>query len=311
MSNHSRRDRQRFLARMTAYLVATIVLAGCAGAAEPADASEEDALYGVLETDKATGAIRGVIVDETIRPLAAAHVELLGTGETTETNAEGGFGFSRVAPGPHGLRVSKPGYDSTEVVAYALAGEKSDIVKVTLAANPATALFVSESVHTGFIWCAYMIQSVQNCDLRGTAGQDDNGWYADVESPPQFLQSEFVWASNQQLGTNLMAFVFSCTAEAPCGIARLCQIEGASPIVCKASATEGSGAYDFGLNASGVGLDRGLEFSLHAACTTCSPGKLGFVFEQSFSTYTHLFYNFEPDADWHFSRDGSPIIPRV
>jgi hypothetical protein len=33
------------------------------------------------------------------------------------------------------------------------------------------------------------------------------------------------------------------------------------------------------------------------------------VLEQRFTTYTHVFFNFEPPADWQFSLHGSPVVP--
>src|SRR5687768_3515881 len=98
-------------------LLAGAVLAGCSGGSDPPAAEPEDAAFEqlALQATATTGVLRGVVVDEAIRPVSGATVTLSGTGTgTTTTNAEGLFGFASLAPGPYFVQVEKPGFTSAQ-----------------------------------------------------------------------------------------------------------------------------------------------------------------------------------------------------
>src|ERR1041385_6406528 len=92
-------------------VLAGALLAGCSSnnhAATPAGPSFDDL---GLQATQTTGVIRGVVVADAIRPLAGAKVALSGPeGRTTNTTAQGTFGFDGLAAGTYFVRVSKAGF---------------------------------------------------------------------------------------------------------------------------------------------------------------------------------------------------------
>jgi hypothetical protein len=88
-------------------LLAAALLAGCSGS-NPSDKSSTEPTFDDLglQATSSTGVIRGVVVDDAIRPVAGATVSLTGesTGETVST-AAGTFGFDALAPGTYFLKV--------------------------------------------------------------------------------------------------------------------------------------------------------------------------------------------------------------
>lgn len=93
------------------------VLAGCAGGGggDPVDDVP------TLDVTSTTGGIRGVVVDDSIRPIKGATVEIVSTGESVSTDETGLFAFSDLEAGQYFVKASHPLYDvqqqTTEVVA--------------------------------------------------------------------------------------------------------------------------------------------------------------------------------------------------
>lgn len=108
-------------------------LAGCS--ASPSNASSGDALdlgSVPIEAGSSTGAIRGVVVDEAIRPLAKAHISFGSRNVTADD--QGRFSFADVTPGTVFLKVTAKGYLSVQTSAVVEAGKIVD-VRVALAAD--------------------------------------------------------------------------------------------------------------------------------------------------------------------------------
>jgi hypothetical protein len=71
--------------------------------------------------------IIGEVSDDKLEPVRGAAVEILGTGKTATTNADGSFSFSAVASGNLTLEASKLGYSSGTQSATAMPGQKLTI----------------------------------------------------------------------------------------------------------------------------------------------------------------------------------------
>jgi hypothetical protein len=207
-----------------------------------------------------TGVIRGFVVDEAVSPIDGAKVLVEGTGRTTESNDAGAFAVDGLHPGVYLLEVSKPGFADATVGVTVVAGDSEpDFVKVGLVRVPGTEPYVVAMNQEGYLWCAYMVQSVQRCDLLGTTAEDRHEWFLALDQVPEYLQTELVWASTQSLGDNLQMFTFAADdAETPSDLG-LCRVWGVSPLVCRISATEGSGEWSVALEESGLGSGRGLR----------------------------------------------------
>lgn len=123
------------------FLVGLLVLSGCAASegAGPADAGPSAAFP--AEFDENTGGLEGIVTDDALAPLAGALVGLLDRDLTTETDAEGRYSFSKLAPGRVQVVVQQLGYGSSSRSVEVLAGQ------VTRANFELVALAVEEAYH--------------------------------------------------------------------------------------------------------------------------------------------------------------------
>jgi hypothetical protein len=147
-------------------LVLLVAFAGCAssgGTDEPGSDEFQDLDVQATET---TGVILGVVVDESITPIADATVVLQGTGgdKTATTDAQGRFAFGDLQPGTYLLKVSAPQYLSAQSSAEAVAGlADPPVVRVLL-----TRLFTQDPYaelikFDGYLACAYAYGVSSTC----------------------------------------------------------------------------------------------------------------------------------------------------
>jgi hypothetical protein len=131
---------------VAAALVLTVLLAGCAS----------KGTTGALPDVPAPGTIAGVVVDEAVRPIKGAAVELLdGNHTSTATDEAGAFILKGVAPGVHLLKASHPLYDtqqqSIEVQPGAAEGSR---VKMQLNRVIFAQPYVQTQKFDGFLVCS-------------------------------------------------------------------------------------------------------------------------------------------------------------
>jgi hypothetical protein len=93
------------LALAAALALLPALLAGCSAKAPPPS--------GALPAAE-PGSLAGVVVDQALRPVAKATVDLMDGNRSTQTDAQGLFRLEGVAPGTHFLRASHPLYDSVQ-----------------------------------------------------------------------------------------------------------------------------------------------------------------------------------------------------
>lgn len=114
--------------RWIALLVLMATLAGCAeGNDSPEEPLEEgpDAVF-----DEETGAIRGVVVDQGVVPIAGATVTM--NEESVTTDEAGNFVFNNVPPGSYILDAKSPLHAPAQTTITVTAGEATDVVKIQL-----------------------------------------------------------------------------------------------------------------------------------------------------------------------------------
>ncbi len=127
-----------------------VSLSGCADAdaGPPAQAHRAAAA--------AVGVLEGLVVDERVRPVAGASVELVGHANTT-SNADGGFSFAGLAPGSYTLVASHPLYDKTSASSQVTAdGARVTLVLPTL---PGNSPYLEVAKQEGYLQCYASWQS--------------------------------------------------------------------------------------------------------------------------------------------------------
>jgi hypothetical protein len=329
-------------------VLCSAALAGCAGGGGAKEDPTKDVDFTDLDlqaTDT-TGLIRGIVVDVAVRPVPEVTLELRGTDatKTTTSNAEGAFGFDALPPGDYFIVANKSGYVGTQQSTQVLAGvAEPPIVKILLEADPSTAPYVEIQHMDGFIQC-----SVRPMILAQQCGITDED-VVNVEYPfarvPAFIQSEMLWESTQAFGDELSLSIRCLPGDSdpaercPEGQRTIVRSEGKSPQVGRINQTlianwtlgpapQGDplsiSIFAFGRSDLDV-YDEGtvdpaqepvtgkpcMDWSgvIFPAGTCVRMTGPGFIVNQKFDVYTHIFYGYEPPADWQFSVDGDPPEP--
>jgi hypothetical protein len=290
------------------------LLAGCASTDDPSGPSASEPTFDDLDLQatSSTGVIRGVVVDDAIRPVPGATVRLTGDApQETTTTESGTFGFDSLAPGTYFLEVSKPGFFSGQQSADVVAGIADPaIVKVLLAVDTASLPYVEAYVFDGYIEC--MTPNVALCGLvnglveiaGGPANvtADSSQVRYPLAKAPSWTQTEMVWSSTQALGGS-MTVMYSYHNGCDDATGLYCDLEAAGPSPLLLVATPDD------ITRIGLGAeepDLYIRTFTDSAVEGAPVGSAGLTLEQSFQYYTHIFYGYQPPAGWRFS-SGEPV----
>lgn len=279
-----------------------------------------------------TGLIRGVVVDEAIRPLSGVHVVLQPVTKDFTTADNGLFFFSDLEPGTYFIQVSKPGYNATQTTTEVVAGvDEPAIVKVLLIADASLNPFVETLQFNGYLsfGAAIGITSVGttiNAQLSN-ALKDVSIWTVTFAEVPTWAQGELVWKQNQPAGGMLIWEMVVGNTNAFKGHRETT----VSPALAYWNTTVLQAETDNVTNS-----DRGIAYRFfggpHPAagpgwpapeeqCPTVDTGPVlgprnpckfgyGLTFQQAANAYVHHFYNFAPPEGWRFTKDGAPGLPK-
>jgi hypothetical protein len=330
-------------------VVALAILPGCLSKGETGSTLDQAASDLDLKATATTGVIRGVVVDEGIRPLAGALVTATSNGHAAATNstATGAFGFQGLAPGTYLVKAHKAGYRDTQASAEVKAGvDESLSVKLTL---PLDASFVRPyavgSVFKGFIDCGLTtpvvgiaVCSIPNgptCGINdsvpctGNVTADRFATFIPVDGGvPLWIQHELVWTATQAAGDQFTIAARTATADQ----ARANSYEddlpdqptGTSPLLAVVNTTTIQ-KHDIGRNGTGLEpaiFTGGVPSTGDQACAPVLPTPppaphggfclfdTGATLEQDFTLYTHIFYGFTPPEGYRFTKDGEPTPPQ-
>jgi hypothetical protein len=136
-------------------LVACLVLAGCTGTAKDDGASGVPEPKQVDVTDT-TGGIRGVVVDQAIRPLKAAAVSITSASfsKNLTTDEAGGFVLANLKPGTYLVKASKPLYDTQQQSLDVKAGVAPPVTKIQLNQVVFAKPYLETLKFQGFLVCS-------------------------------------------------------------------------------------------------------------------------------------------------------------
>lgn len=292
----------------------TTFLAGCSdGGGQTQDdgalVSEED--FEGLDATEDTGVIRGVVVDEAVRPIAGAVISIKSIGQNATSAESGAFGFAGLATGTYFLEVGKTGYKSIQVSADVVAGEAQPaITKVLLVADPEMRPFFELVSFEGYLQCSvrFVVNALAACSVLPQSG-DDPFVRLHPTVVPTFAQSEMIWESTQALGDGLK---LQYTDDSDGGLDNYVVAVGGSPLIISANETlmeeKNVGDEDVGLY---IRVFSGsVDGTKPPVCPPSGPcDGVSVVVNQSFHIYTVLFYNMLPPEGWTFGEHGEPPQP--
>jgi hypothetical protein len=307
-------------------LVAAWLLAGCSSSGGGDSVVTETGTIdfaGVdVEVSSTTGAIRGVVVDEAIRPIAEAEVAVTsgGMNKTAATDAAGRFAFSDLKPGTYFIRAQHLLYDSVQVSVEVQAGVEPAITKVQMKAKFDQKPFHHQFKFQGFIACGYQavvvtapcvtdyttIACAGGCvppahdTLTGIQG-DHRAINTTVEAQWQTMVLEMTWEPNGQGTSDEMGMLLSYygrTASEWFG-----NTEGARPLLLRFEVGE--------KHPSSQGTERPMvepegAQDLMILASVKGENDVGVNVNQDFTIVQTNFYNAKPPEDWSFVR-GDPM----
>lgn len=292
-------------------LVLLLLLAGCAS---PTPNSETPSLGEDVDVQvtATTGAIRGVVVDEAIRPIAGVQVSLVAANRVLNTTDSGTFAFSGLEPGTYLVEAVRFGFSSARQTVDVVAGDREPrAMRIQLLRDPSQVAYSSVQTFTGFIVCTTsavatcgapnVVSNVLLCPVfnvcLGNVTDDRFGFDLFYEPNATYIQSELVWSSTQPLSTQLsmqMETIVGCDAEY---YER--SVAGDSPLVNYATADE--------IAAAQIGGECSIFHSIFSGDTAGTP--LGVTVQQQYEVFSHSFYGYLPPEGWSFGKDGAPPAP--
>lgn len=320
---------------LTLLLLVFVGLAGCADSA-PADDDDDSDFDDVdVEVDDSTGAIRGVVVDDTINPVADAAVELtVDANDIRETTSDeqGRFVFSKVPPGTYILKTSKFLHEDVQTSASVEAGVREPpVVKVQLPRLFEGEPYMAPVDFRGFFQCSQArfpgyLYSSSPCHSNNIGGYvasqtglpvpstdlDDYGveldqertFHSDIADGWQSLVFEMTWEPSAQGTSEKMGLVVSTYKPERDTSHFFANVDSASPMRLQidqgvqhesASATEPSSIPPEGIQ------DMSYFMSVRPPDGTvcalwCVPP--GFALEQEFHVYLNQFYYAPAPEGW-------------
>ena len=307
-------------------VLAAAALAGCSGGGDSPVADEPGQFddLGVKPT-ATTGVLLGVVVDEAIRPVEGARVEVTkpdGAAVEETTDAEGRFAFGGLEPGTYFLKVRHSQFLPTQSSAEVAAGvEEPPVVRVQL-----TRLFTQEPYaeiikFDGYIACAYSFFVGSTCvnDYTRLAGavpgceggclKDHNvsqtagnirEFRFDLGPGWQAMVMEEYWEPtlDEPASQGTLNFILSFFNRTDTGH-WWAEGEGPSPIRIQVDVgAEGPGAQNADEPIPPEGMDD--LFVIFGA------GSTDFAVNQPFSFFQTNFYYAIPPEDWSFV-NGDPL----
>ncbi|MEK6975085.1 MAG: carboxypeptidase-like regulatory domain-containing protein [Candidatus Thermoplasmatota archaeon] len=298
------------MARWLALVALSLVVAGCSG--DPSTSSqppEEDIDYGV-EATATTGVIRGLVIDEAIRPLAGVNVTIAALERLATTGNDGEFGFDGLEPGTYFLSASKKGFAPIQTSAEVVAGDSTPpITKISLVAVPTEQPYVESHALAGYLSFgaaifATSIGTTINDDLADTMG-DRSIWTLTFTQLPMWAQGELVWDQTQPAGGEFI-WEMTDTSNTHYGYRETTT----SPALAYWNTTV---LIDH--NETTLDPDDGIAYRFFGGPHPLCKDPFGATFgcgvtvQQKADAYIHNFFNFAPPEGWRFTVDGAPVVP--
>lgn len=305
--------------------LAAALLAGClAGPAtgDPHDGAPAGHELGLVAT-RTTGIVRGLVVDESLRPLDGVDIVVEGPRRAaTGTDGQGAFGLDGLPPGLYFVHATKAGYTGAQGQADVQAGVSDPpALKMQLILDAGAQPYVTAQSVDGFIQCtssalvlcgaANTVEQQFLCPGLGVCpGPLTNDRFTFTLYYPgraALVQSELVWETTQPLSPELALELQALNSDAACPqvdplaaeTGALNATQGASPIAVR--------VHEADLARWEIGGPCGIFHSVFAGEASGLP--IGVTLQQRFTLFSHSFHGYLPPADWTFANAGAPPQP--
>ena len=326
---------------LASLLALSLPLAGCLGGGTGTAQAPEGATA-------TTGILRGLVVDEAIRPVAGAHVNVTSSGATLNatTGDDGLFRFVGLQPGTYVVEATKRFHSGHQQAVVVQAGiDEPELVRFQLVLEQGLVPFAQVYKHDGYHECGSNVMRVcSNINIAtwivvcgqtggqvclGNVTNDRSVFFQHIDANPAFLQAELAWEATSPAGTDLSFLIGGGTEEelkGGVGLPAYNYTSGPSPLMVRLTNHEGEGAWcrnvpdppcgERALEESSIGSTRALLGQVDAGptfkaapCGQVDPCGAGWSMQQQFTLYTTVFYGYEPPLDWLFTATGAPPQP--
>ena len=154
---------------MRSLLVVTcLILAGCSEA--PSDAGGD--AIGPSEPP-AEGCVRGVVVDDTITPLADVRIRVLSMDGEVVSDQVGVFEFCGLSPGTYFVEASKAAYETSQSSFEVREDGSTSVLRIQLTRIPGAVPYVESFQFDGFYECAFALAFItDSCDFAVRTAHD-------------------------------------------------------------------------------------------------------------------------------------------
>jgi len=272
---------------LSVLLLTAAVASGCATKADSSSTSDVPTEIQTVAVTKETGAIRGIVFDPAIHPLANVTVKLGGVNETVKTSATGSFSFTDLKAGTYFLMASKAGYQSAQTSHDVVAGDdQPPLVKIQLLEDASGRPFLELQEWKAFLQCGVWAVAVTTNPCFATGSDNVHEFVIGGNGTPQKALLEAVWDGTQPLGNWLdLSFDGACKGA-----------NVASPAAINATRAE--------IVKCGAGQTQ-LMVRVFPGATPGTPPVPTVVVNQDYAIYMTYFYGFDPRPDYTFVKDGA------
>jgi hypothetical protein len=316
-------------------LVAMTILSGCAAKSEPTTNTLDQAAKELdVQATATTGVIRGIVVDDAVRPLGGVTMTLASQGRllTANSTVNGAFGFQGLPEGTYFVKAHKAGYLDAQTSSDVKAGiSDPPITKIGLVADRSyTQPYVLVMSSKGFIECGTDVVALcavpnhmclplvvlQPCLAYGpdNVTNDNFSTFFPLDAEPRWIQAELVWKSTQALGDKLSVTSRVSNRENYAQgfyLRGMNSSVGPSPLLViddydLIHNTKNGGKDALGVNGTGLELD---IFSGGNVPTPVTRDIVGVQVQQEYQIIVHAFYGYRPPSGYRFTSDGDPPAP--
>ncbi|HET6398849.1 MAG TPA: carboxypeptidase-like regulatory domain-containing protein [Candidatus Thermoplasmatota archaeon] len=296
---------------LVAAILVAAMLAGCTGGSET---PREDGPP--VEVDARTGGVRGVVVDQALRPIAGATVTVIGTGSSVVTAEDGIFSIGRLPPGPAAIEVKHVLYSTATIPTIVEAGEaEPDVLRIELKRLIAQDPYTMTLAFDGFLTCSIgtPVFASEECGsgvgvpcgvpavgCQRVGGQADNAaqfdFFVDGQMPRTVLVEQ-VWEPTSPEGERFYTILATnWTCDPSCGGNTLGQEHSGSPLVIRYEIRNGT-----------VGRE---EWTPELQFSTFTWADEGVALNQKFRIFVTISYVLPLPEGWSFVAGDANPFPR-